>query len=64
MHRIFGVIMAKHPSRMAIQGPLDLEGKLLESAGVATPSSIEERVARSPRFRAHQRSFACPPLLL
>lgn len=64
MHGIFGVVMAKHPSRMAIQRPLDLKSKLLESAGVTAPRAIEERIARSPGLRPHQRSFACPQLLL
>jgi len=56
--------MAKHPSRMPIERPLDLESKLLESAGVATARPIEEHIARSPEFRPHQRTFACPQLLL
>jgi hypothetical protein len=49
---------------MAIQRPLDLKSKLLESAGVTAPRAIEERIARSPGLRPHQRSFACPRLLL
>jgi len=64
LHCIFGVVMAKHPSRMAIQRPLDLEGKLLEGAGVTMPCAIEERIARSPGLRPHQGSFACSQLLL
>ena len=64
MHGIFSVVMAKHPSRMAIQRPLDLKSKLLESARVTAPRTIEERIARSPRLRPHQRSFACSQLLL
>ena len=63
LHAVFGVIMAKHPSRMAIQRPLDLESKLLESAGVASPCPIEEHIAHSAEFRPHQRTFACPQLL-
>jgi hypothetical protein len=49
---------------MAIQRPLDLEGKLLESPSVTTPRPIEERIARSPEFRPHQRTLACSQLLL
>jgi hypothetical protein len=64
LHGIFGVVMAKHASRMAIQRPLDLKGKLLESAGVTTPRAIEEHIARSPGLRPHQRSFARLQLLL
>jgi hypothetical protein len=64
LHRILGVVVTKHPSRMAIQRPLDLEGKLLESTGVTAARAFEERIARSPEFRPHQRSFACPQLLL
>jgi hypothetical protein len=64
LHTIFGVVMAKHASRMAIQGPLDLKSQLLESASVATPRAIEDSIARSPGLRPHQRSFACPQLLL
>jgi hypothetical protein len=56
--------MAKHSSRMAIERPLDLESKLLESTGVAAPRAIEEHLARTPEFRPHQGSFACPQLLL
>ena len=64
MHAVFRVVMAKHPSRMAIQRPLDLESKLLESAGVTSARAIEKHIARSPEFRPHQRTFACPQLLL
>jgi hypothetical protein len=64
LHAVFGVVMAKHPSRMAIERPLDLKSKLLESASVAAPRAIEERIARAPEFRPHQRTFACPQLLL
>ena len=63
MHRIFRVVMTKHPRRMAIEGPLDLESKLLESTGVTTPRAIEERIARSADVRPHQRTFACSQLL-
>jgi hypothetical protein len=56
--------MANHPSRMAIQGPLDIKSKLLESPSVAIPCAIEESVARSPGFRPHQLTFACSRLLL
>ncbi|MDQ5873112.1 MAG: hypothetical protein M3547_13005 [Acidobacteriota bacterium] len=64
MHGVFGVVMTQHARRMAIQRPLDLEGKLLESPSVATPRAIEERIARSPDVRPHQRTFACSQLLL
>jgi hypothetical protein len=49
---------------MAIQGPLDLESQLLERAGVTASGAIEERIARSPEFRPHQRTFACSRFLL
>ena len=64
MHAIFRVVMAKHASRMAIQRPFELESELLESASVAPACAIEEHIARSPEFRPHQRSFACPQVLL
>jgi len=64
LHTIFGIVMTQHACRMAIQRPLDLESKLLESPGVAGPCTIEERIARSPGFRSHQRTFACSRFLL
>jgi hypothetical protein len=64
LHTVFRVVMAKHPSRMAIERPLDLKSKLLESTGVAAPCTVEEHIARSSEFRPHQRTFASPQLLL
>ena len=64
MHTVFGVVMTQHARRVAIQRPLDLESKLLESTSVATPRPIEERVARSPEFLPHQRTFAGSQFLL
>jgi len=64
LHAVFGVVMAKHPSRMAIQRPFDFKSKLLESPGVAAPRAIEERFGRSPEVRPHQRTFAWSQLLL
>jgi hypothetical protein len=56
--------MTKHACRVAIQRPLDLESKLLESSSVAAPRAFEERIGRSLDVRAHQRTFASPQLLL
>ncbi len=64
MHDVLGIVMTQHVSRMAIQRPLDLESKLLESPSVTASRAIEERIARSPNFRPHQGTFACPRLLL
>jgi len=64
LHNVLGIVMTQHASRMAIQRPLDLESKLLESPSVTVPRPIEERFTRSPKFRPHQRAFACPRLLL
>ena len=64
MHDVFGVVMAKHACRVAIQRPLDLQSKLLESSSVATARAIEERIGRSPDVRPHQRTFAWLQLLL
>ena len=64
MHHFLGIVTTKHASRMAIQRPLDLKGKLLESPGVAAARTIEESFARSVGLRPHQRTFACSQLLL
>jgi hypothetical protein len=64
LHGIFGVVMAKHARRMAIERPLDLQGEQLEGPSVALPRSIEERIGRSPDIRPHQRTVAWPQLLL
>jgi hypothetical protein len=49
---------------MTEERPLDLERELLESTAVAAPGAVEERVARSPDVRPHQRIFTRPRLLL
>jgi hypothetical protein len=49
---------------MAIQGSLDLERELLESASVAPPGAIEKRIAWSPGIRPHQRSSTRSAVLL
>jgi hypothetical protein len=64
LHDVLGIVMTQHASRMAIQRPLDLKGKLLESPSVAPPGAIEERFARSSELRPHQRTFACSQFLL
>jgi hypothetical protein len=64
LHAVFGIVRTQHPSRVAIQRPFDLERELLESAGVATACTIEERIGRSPDVRPHQRTFAWLQLLL
>ena len=64
LHRIFGVVVTKHSSRMAIEGPFDLERELLEGPRVAAPCAIEERIGRPPDVRPHQRTFAWLQLLL
>jgi len=64
LHDVFGIVRTEHPRRMAIQRPLDLESKLLESAGVAVTCAFQYCVARSPGFRPHQRPFARSRFLL
>jgi hypothetical protein len=64
LHDILGIVTTEHASRMAIQRPLDLKGKLLESPSVAAARAIEERFARSVGLRLHQRTFAWSQLLL
>ena len=64
MHNVLGIVVTEHARRMAVQGPLDLESKLLESSSVAAPRTLNKLIARSPGFRPHQRTFACPRNLL
>jgi hypothetical protein len=64
LHAVFGVVMAKHACRVAIQRPLELESKLLERPSVAAPRANQERLGRAAGVRPHQRAFASPQLLL
>jgi hypothetical protein len=64
LHDVLSVVRTEHSGRMTEERPLDLERELLESTAVAAPGAVEERVARSPDVRPHQRIFTRPRLLL